>query len=683
MNNLKTETEKFISWGLPIFPVNEIKKPMVKEWEKYKATLPLQAEIDEWFKRPIKAIGMACGKLSGIMVVDCDIKNPNKKIDLAILSKLRSEECPKVKTPSGGEHFYFAFDPQLPFTSNAGILPGLDIKSQGGYVLLPPSTVATGSYQWFDPLYEGYQLNPFPQWLLDLIYADGKKFIKKDWQKLFDQTIQQGGRNDTATSIIGKLLVGVKPEEWNTVAWPLLQSWNLTKTSSPLEEEELRLVFESISKAEIQRRNSNADFGTIQINSSEDKISAAVPYIEGFVQFEFTEIESSSREKNCVVKCWLDSPGKSQIPIQERINLLAPTSKREFIRTLKDGLEFETPVKKINWSREVTRVFSEVLSNIRKRNKPVALEEIVPSTQNREILPWVEDQAITILFGDGKTGKSYFALWVGLSVALGIDCLGNKPTQTGNVLFVDYEDNKDEFGDRMFRLLSAYNFTPEQIKQKFFYYRATEPIMDLKYILDSMIHENNIKLIIVDSANGAAFDDISRQDVASKVTNTLNFFNRAVLLITHQTKEGGEKYPFGSIFWNNAARCTWNVKKAEKITSAPEINMGLLNRTRNHGAEFAPVGVKITFKPDQTLITEEKFADNFENALPIPIRILSILKTPATYKEVAKKLGITDNQAAVELNRLKNKKIPLVSNDQKGNWILVSNREEPPVFYTE
>ncbi|MGZ0147161.1 bifunctional DNA primase/polymerase [Kribbella sp. WER1] len=57
-----------------------------------------------------------------------------------------------VSTPRpGGLHVY------VPITGSgnyAGMLPGVDYRGRGGYVVVPPSVTAAGSYQWLRPLAE-------------------------------------------------------------------------------------------------------------------------------------------------------------------------------------------------------------------------------------------------------------------------------------------------------------------------------------------------------------------------------------------------------------------------------------------------------------------------------------------------------------------------------------------------
>lgn len=49
-----------------------------------------------------------------------------------------------VRTPSGGAHFYFPTDPGRPQPSWQAAKAHIDFRGEGGYVIVPPSVVATG-----------------------------------------------------------------------------------------------------------------------------------------------------------------------------------------------------------------------------------------------------------------------------------------------------------------------------------------------------------------------------------------------------------------------------------------------------------------------------------------------------------------------------------------------------------
>ncbi len=79
---------------------------------------------------------------------------------------------PQVWTGGGGAHHYFQPVPHLRCSSGV-VGAGLDIRAQGGYVLVPPSGHVSGGVYHDDPdrpLFET-DLAPMPSWLVDLALA--------------------------------------------------------------------------------------------------------------------------------------------------------------------------------------------------------------------------------------------------------------------------------------------------------------------------------------------------------------------------------------------------------------------------------------------------------------------------------------------------------------------------------
>jgi hypothetical protein len=107
-----------------------------------------QEAISRWWREyPHAGIGMPTGSKSGMIVIDVDLKD-GKDGTLA-LDKLRHlAPLPKTRTaltPSDGKHLYFK-DPGGIRSSTDRLGVGLDVRGDGGYVVLPPSH--GGLYEW-------------------------------------------------------------------------------------------------------------------------------------------------------------------------------------------------------------------------------------------------------------------------------------------------------------------------------------------------------------------------------------------------------------------------------------------------------------------------------------------------------------------------------------------------------
>lgn len=109
-----------------------------------------EARIQQWWTQWREAnIAIATGRKSGIIVLDVDPRHGGDKSLAELEAKYgaftKTLEC---STGGGGRHLYFAA-PELPLKNKVGVLPGLDLRADGGYVVAPPSThISGGLYRW-------------------------------------------------------------------------------------------------------------------------------------------------------------------------------------------------------------------------------------------------------------------------------------------------------------------------------------------------------------------------------------------------------------------------------------------------------------------------------------------------------------------------------------------------------
>lgn len=110
-------------------------------------------------------IGLAPGP-SGYVVLDIDVKDgATGREDLEDLIARHGDftkDAPEVLTPSGGSHFYFR-RPEGVTIDNTKLAPGIDVRCDSGYVLLPGSP----GYDWELSSPEIEDAPDFPMVLLD------------------------------------------------------------------------------------------------------------------------------------------------------------------------------------------------------------------------------------------------------------------------------------------------------------------------------------------------------------------------------------------------------------------------------------------------------------------------------------------------------------------------------------
>ncbi len=122
-----------------------------------------------WRLHPNANIAVATGKLSGVFVLDVDVKGANGLRTLGELEAAHSPLPPTwvTATPSGGKHLWFK-QPNRTLRNRVNFAPGLDIRTDGGSVAVPPSRRPDGAYTW-EVRPSALPIATAPEWLLGLI----------------------------------------------------------------------------------------------------------------------------------------------------------------------------------------------------------------------------------------------------------------------------------------------------------------------------------------------------------------------------------------------------------------------------------------------------------------------------------------------------------------------------------
>ena len=164
--------------GFPVLPIHGItasggctcgstkcrspgKHPRTRRGSKDATVDPVQ--IERWYKKwPGSNVAVATG--GEWRMLDVDPRNGGD----ATLAALEAEHGPlpetvKVLTGSGGWHYWFRV-PKGSKNSCGTAGAGLDIKGDGGYCLVPPSSHVSGGYRWANSPNE-IEIAPLPDWL--------------------------------------------------------------------------------------------------------------------------------------------------------------------------------------------------------------------------------------------------------------------------------------------------------------------------------------------------------------------------------------------------------------------------------------------------------------------------------------------------------------------------------------
>jgi hypothetical protein len=180
MTQLLDHALKYAAFGWHVHPIVPRQKiPLTKHGVK-DATTDADQIRAWWTKWPDANIAVACGKGSGVYVVDIDVEQATSVDGYESLKEFPPlPETVRQGTPRGGFHaFYRATDP--PGNRNS-FRPGIDIRGDGYYVLLPPSIHPNGKqYFWAEGCGpDEIELADFPDFMRPTVKAPWTDCLNK------------------------------------------------------------------------------------------------------------------------------------------------------------------------------------------------------------------------------------------------------------------------------------------------------------------------------------------------------------------------------------------------------------------------------------------------------------------------------------------------------------------------
>lgn len=247
------ETERvaldYLRHGWSVIPLRPRDKRPLLAWQRFQTTRATEKDLAYWWARQPEAnVGVVTGAVSGVVVLDLDGEAGRQSVE-----KMQLPATPIARTGHGW-HYYFAH-PGAQVENAVGLLPGVDVRGDGGYVVAPPSTHQSGvRYQWLLEPFET-PLAELPDWISRKTVGgrgqeEGRP--RDSWPDLLRRRAPQGKRNQTMTRIAGYLLRNPSFNQYS--ALELAYAWNLAYCDPPLSRDEVLGVFNSIAAREASRR---------------------------------------------------------------------------------------------------------------------------------------------------------------------------------------------------------------------------------------------------------------------------------------------------------------------------------------------------------------------------------------------------------------------------------------------
>ena len=248
-SHILTAALRYARRGIPVFPCEPGgKRPLTRRG--FKDATTDESKIRAWWRKwPEANVAIPTGAASGVFVLDVDPGRGGEESLRAL--KARHGPLPEtctVATGGGGLHFYFRMPAGKKVRCSAGSLgEGLDIRGDGGYVLVPPSRTGTA----YQRRSEKSEIAEAPAWLVEAL--EEKKAGKRAAGEarfpvaidMAGPKIPEGRRNVELTRIAGRLHDGTRDLARLTAD---LAEVNERRCSPPLPDAEVEKIAASIHR---------------------------------------------------------------------------------------------------------------------------------------------------------------------------------------------------------------------------------------------------------------------------------------------------------------------------------------------------------------------------------------------------------------------------------------------------
>ena len=320
-----------------------------------------------------------------------------------------------------------------------------------------------------------------------------------------------------------------------------------------------------------------------------------------------------------------------------------------------------------DWSDRIEQLTGIVEQALLEVDPPVVLADMPdPGGDEWLMSPLLEAHEHTVVFAEGGSGKSIFALAIGVSVATKIPMVaGMFPATQVSVLYLDWETRWQTHRTRMARLAAGRALT---MPSNFFYQRMAGTFMDVVESVKLFVRTKGIGLVIIDSIGMACGGNLNDDFTAISYNNAVRVLELAgatVLSLAHVPKDRlNQLNPIGSIYFTNAPRAVWKMvgtrqpgeNTTDIVISNPKANNAALAKEIGLRLEWTENAVRF-YRQDPRAVPE--LAVHMNNVDRIAYELRNGMRTA---EQVADETGIKAPVVKATLYRWKDRRFV-----QRGN----------------
>lgn len=247
----------------PIVPLFNYSKIPKISWSNEEVQIKSVDELGKY--KNVTGYSLICGKRSNTMVIDIDLNHGDGSINgienfQELISEFSEQDKKQilstmtVQTPRGGKHLYFKYKEGL--KSKANYIDGIDVKTDGGLIVLPGTRVRIDNKVKTYELIQDNPIQEMPQVLFDKLINLIKPVVTKKSNIVTTNNnsapsqYNEGSRNQELFKEVISIISKSSIREVNTIS-SIAKGLNLLKCNPPLDSKEVDNIVGSI----VQRLN--------------------------------------------------------------------------------------------------------------------------------------------------------------------------------------------------------------------------------------------------------------------------------------------------------------------------------------------------------------------------------------------------------------------------------------------
>ena len=246
----------------PIVPLfNDSKIPRVK-WSDKDCQIKSKEEFNnlssKMYKKEVTGFSLLTGRDSNTIVIDIDKNHGDKSVDgeesfKELIKDLSEDDKGQilntfaVKTPNGGTHLYFKYREGL--KNKANYVAGVDIRTDGGLIVLPSSKVKVNEDIRQYIITNDNNINEMPKALFDIFLELDKPAKRKVEVTAVTTNVayKEGARNQELFKEVIGIVSNSTIRDIGIIS-SIAKGLNLLKCKPPLDDEEVNSIVTSISQ---------------------------------------------------------------------------------------------------------------------------------------------------------------------------------------------------------------------------------------------------------------------------------------------------------------------------------------------------------------------------------------------------------------------------------------------------